>query len=222
MEWADEEAKKAAAGRSSPRRKLPTQLHNPLPRSRTSIVRTYRTYLDTQHDEAWRSSPRYAKFSLIDNSEATKASRAYWKLSRNLPRKLLSILTQIRTGHVPLNAHLHRIQRADSPECPCCKRHPETVFHYLIECPSHRAPRSRLRRKIGYSKFNIATLLTDRATLKHLFRYINDTKCFHHIVGDLPELKTDDDDEWQTCFTFPRPLCSLFLSFFLPLSLTPS
>lgn len=46
-ERADEEAKKAAAGRSSPWRKLPIQLHSPLPRSRTSIVRTYCTHLDT-------------------------------------------------------------------------------------------------------------------------------------------------------------------------------
>lgn len=132
-ERADEEAKIAAAGRSGPRTRLPLQLHKPLPRSRTSIVQTYRAKLEEQHNKTWRTSPRYAKFSLIDASEATKASRSYWKLSRNLPRKLLSILTQLRTGHAPLCLHLHRICQADSPECPCCKRHPKTVIHYLME-----------------------------------------------------------------------------------------
>lgn len=191
----DEEAKRAAAGRSSQRKYLPAQLHKPLPRSRTSIVRTFKTTLDTLHDQSWRKSPRFARFSQIDGSEASKASRAYWKLSRNLPRKLLSLLTQMRTGHIPLNVHLHRIQRTDSPECPCCKRHPETVLHYLMECQAHRAPRYRLRSKVGQEKYNIATLLTDRACMKHLFRFIDDTKRFHHIVGDLPELKSDDDDD---------------------------
>ncbi|KAE9407132.1 hypothetical protein BT96DRAFT_752125, partial [Gymnopus androsaceus JB14] len=74
-EKADAEAKKAAVGRSSPRKKLPVQLHDPLPRSRTSIIRTYRASLQTQHDKTWQNSPRFAKFSLIDASAATKASR---------------------------------------------------------------------------------------------------------------------------------------------------
>ncbi|KAE9407133.1 hypothetical protein BT96DRAFT_746098, partial [Gymnopus androsaceus JB14] len=87
-------------------------------------------------------------------------------------------LTQIRTGHIPLNSHLHRIQLADSPDCPCCKRHPETVFHYLLECPAHCAPRNRLQRAVGHERFNMAALLTDSANLKHLFRFIDHTKRF--------------------------------------------
>lgn len=56
-ERADEEAKRAAAGRSSQKKYLLAQLHKPLPRSRTSMVRTYKTTLETRHDESWRKSP---------------------------------------------------------------------------------------------------------------------------------------------------------------------
>lgn len=185
-ERADEEAKKAAAGRSSRKTLLPIQLHKPLPQSCTSIVRMFRKHLDSQHNCARRRSPRYAKFRLVDPSNATIASRAYWKLERELPRKLLRILTQLRTGHIPLQKHLHRIKKVESPYCPCCKRDAlETVFHYMMKCPAHRVPRERFRRRVAAKNWNIAALLTGWETLKHLFHFIGDTGIFH-IVGVLP------------------------------------
>lgn len=193
-ERADEEAKKAAAGRSSPKRRLPSQLHKPLPKSRTSVVRIFRDKLNAQHNEAWKKSPRYAKFSAIDASDATTASRAYLKLSRYLPRKLLAVLTQLRTGHIPLQRHLHRIKKTDSDTCPCCKRHPETVFHYLMECPAHSTSRARLRRKLAADRWNVRALMTKPELLKHLFQFVDDTKRFHHIMGDLPSWKGEDDE----------------------------
>lgn len=45
-ERADEEAKKAATGRLSFCRNLPTQLHKPLPRSQIATIRTYKNELD--------------------------------------------------------------------------------------------------------------------------------------------------------------------------------
>ncbi|KAE9406955.1 hypothetical protein BT96DRAFT_794010, partial [Gymnopus androsaceus JB14] len=67
-ERADAEAKKAAASttQSSPNHKLPSQLHKPLPRSRTSVVRTFKRELERRHADGWKESPRYAKFRGID------------------------------------------------------------------------------------------------------------------------------------------------------------
>lgn len=157
--------------------------------SRNSV---YKQELEKHHDRAWKDSPRYRKFKRIDSSTATAASRAYWKLSRGLPRKLLSILTQLRTGHAPLQKHLNNIRKVNSPTCPCCKRHPETVYHYLMECPAHRAPRDRLRRNVGPRNFSYSSLLTTAETLPHLFWYVNDTGRFKYIVGDLPQWGDDD------------------------------
>ncbi|KAJ3925609.1 MAG: hypothetical protein NXY57DRAFT_906865, partial [Lentinula lateritia] len=43
-------------------------------------------------------------------------------------------LTQLCTGHIPLQKHLDCIGKADSPMCPCCKRADETITHFLFSC----------------------------------------------------------------------------------------
>ncbi|KAJ3897958.1 hypothetical protein F5879DRAFT_761292, partial [Lentinula edodes] len=87
-------------------------------------------------------------------------------------------LTQLRTGHIPLQRHLHRIGKADSPTCPCCKHGNKTVMHYLFECCAHRQARGRLQRKLANDQWSIGSLLSTKSSLPHLFRYINDTKHF--------------------------------------------
>ncbi|KAJ3805948.1 hypothetical protein F5876DRAFT_50949, partial [Lentinula aff. lateritia] len=50
--------------------------------------------------------------------------------------------------HVPLNSHLHRIRKADYPNCPHCnttgRATIETVKHYTTECPAYRKEQFRL------------------------------------------------------------------------------
>lgn len=193
-ERADSEAKKAAMGQTSYRSYLPSQLQQPLPRSRTSVVRVFAKELGYRHSEIWNKSPRYEKFQAINASNATMASRGYWKLLRELPRKLLTILTQLRMGHIPLQRHLHRIRRTETDVCPCCKQCPETVFHYIMQCSTHRVPRARLRSHFSHRDWNIATLLTKTKAIGHLFRFINDTNRFHHIIGELPDWEVKDDE----------------------------
>ncbi|KAJ3965300.1 hypothetical protein EV361DRAFT_785006, partial [Lentinula raphanica] len=65
-EGANEEPKKAATTRSSPKRQLPTQLRKRLPRSRTAAVRVFRREVEAKHDRQWELSPRYRKFKDID------------------------------------------------------------------------------------------------------------------------------------------------------------
>ncbi|KAJ3907874.1 hypothetical protein F5879DRAFT_939597 [Lentinula edodes] len=133
---------------------------------------------------ALKSDSTY-RFSAADWFESTTiASRRFWKLARDLPRKLTCILTQLRTGHIPLQKHLHRIHRADTLICPCCEQQPETVFHYLFPCPAHRRARDCFRIRVPRTQWNMSSLLTCRSTLPQLFHYIDDTKRFHHIIGD--------------------------------------
>ncbi|THU78437.1 hypothetical protein K435DRAFT_591811, partial [Dendrothele bispora CBS 962.96] len=94
-------------------------------------------------------------------------------------------LVQLRTGHIPLRKHLHRICRADTPICPCCRRHPETVHHFLLRCPAHATARQRLRTEIGSRRCTTQALLTQKKLLPALFDYINATERFTHQYGTL-------------------------------------
>ncbi|KAF9025480.1 hypothetical protein BDZ89DRAFT_953780, partial [Hymenopellis radicata] len=56
-------------------------------------------------------------------------------------------LTQLRTTHIGLNAHLYRIRTTDSPLCRHCGV-PETVTHFIMSCRRYAAERSALRTSI--------------------------------------------------------------------------
>ncbi|KAJ7683119.1 hypothetical protein B0H17DRAFT_942155, partial [Mycena rosella] len=49
-------------------------------------------------------------------------------------------LTQLRTGHIALDAYLYRLHLALSPDCPV----PESVPHLFLACPAQRRHRLRL------------------------------------------------------------------------------
>ncbi|KAE9394284.1 hypothetical protein BT96DRAFT_749479, partial [Gymnopus androsaceus JB14] len=95
-----------------------------------------------------------------------------------------SILMQLCTGHAPLQKHLYAIHRADEPTCPCCKQHPETVYHFLMECLAHKNSQDCLRRRIRQRNFTYSALLTTVESLRDFFQYINETGRFRHIVGE--------------------------------------
>ena len=46
-----------------------------------------------------------------------------------------------------LNSYLHRINVVESTTCSCSSPN-ETIFHYFLECPIYKKPRSDLLRKI--------------------------------------------------------------------------
>ena len=51
-----------------------------------------------------------------------------------LNRKQQTIIFRLRTQHVPLNAHLNRINPMHEPLCPLCDHAYETVEHFLFDC----------------------------------------------------------------------------------------
>lgn len=48
------------------------------------------------------------------------------------------------------DAHVHRINRSDTPLCPRCAERNETVVHLILHCPAHRIARGELRRRLPY------------------------------------------------------------------------
>lgn len=72
-------------------------------------------------------------------------SKKHLKATKGLSQRDSTVLFQLRSGHAPLNAHLHRIKCADSPVCEVCSKGDEMVKHFVYECP---APMT-LRHKLG-------------------------------------------------------------------------
>jgi ribonuclease HI len=186
-EQADEEARKAAAEGSS--RRLPRFLKKPLLKSRSAMKQAYAGKLKKQAEKAWQKSPRYPR---IKDMDSTLPSPAYLKLVADLPRKHCAILFQLRSGHAPLAQHLHRVQKAESPVCPCCNMRNETVGHFLLFCPAHEVAREAMYFEGGRDTRVLSKLLSDPNLLRHLFRFVARTRRLQLVYGEIPKLPDTD------------------------------
>ena len=185
-EQADRLAKKAVTNGSSTLNRLPRQLKDHLPHSKSARIQAFNEKLKTEAQKNWRKSPR---FNRMKKTDPTAPAKDYLKLTAKLPRKLTSILTQLRTGHAPLAKHLHRIKKVDSPTCPACLQEPETVQHLILHCPAHRAARQVLQHQTRGRAIDLAKLFTTAKSLHALFRFIAKTGRFHSNLDWLPFLQ---------------------------------
>jgi hypothetical protein len=171
----DEKAKDAAQGQSSRKPDLPRMLRDTLPRSKAAAKQAYNSKLKARAAKHWKRSSRYSYMSKIDKS---LPSNKFIKLTAKLSRNQTSMLLQLRTGHAPLNKHLHRIGSIESPTCPACEMEDETVHHFIATCPA----RDRMRRKtlstLGRRARSMQTLLTDPKAVPHLLAYVKATGRF--------------------------------------------
>jgi len=181
-EKVDEEAKKAAEGEHRNINSNFGLLKKGLPDSKSAARQQLNAKAKRQYVTAFQKSPRYNKIARIDPS--TPSSR-FRKDTTKLPKRHASILVQLRTGHVPLQAYLHRFKKAESPTCPGCGGEDETVEHYLRRCPMYAAQRRRLRRDIGEEREVDVDILGRRDLYPALFRYIWRTERFRESHGEL-------------------------------------
>ena len=145
---ADTLAKEAAEHGSSPIEDLPTFLHQRLPASVSAIKQAITANIKRQVKEWWRRSPRSIKMRHIDPS---LPSDNYIKITNKLNRRQTSLLTQLRTGHAPLNKYLHKIRKSHRPHCPqaTCTSVTEDIRHLIFTCPAYTHARYQLKRKLG-------------------------------------------------------------------------
>jgi hypothetical protein len=115
------------------------------------------------------------------------------KIAAKLTRSQASILVQLRTGHVPLQAYLHQFKLAATPICPSCETEPESITHYLLYCVTYTAQRRRLRRSLGRDNSLGLEILGEEKTMKFLMAYINDMKRFEESHGNLQPAEQDDE-----------------------------
>ncbi|KAJ7243846.1 hypothetical protein B0H12DRAFT_1022901 [Mycena haematopus] len=104
-----------------------------------------------------------------------------------LSRPQCSVLTQLRTGHISLNAFLYRFKLgfrpgpghhyfklAPSPLCPHCPV-PESVPHFLLSCPAHHTHRLRLMTRRGTARLTLRSLLSAKNDAAAVLAFVRDT-----------------------------------------------
>ena len=133
-------------------------------------------------------SPRYDKLKHIDPS---LPSHKFVELisGKDIHREAASKIYQLRSGHIPLNAYLHRFKLVDGPQCPACGAPRETPQHYILECPAYDHERRRiLKLKRGRPELKYAEIMGRRNGAKVLAHYIMDTRRFDK---EVQEKRTD-------------------------------
>jgi hypothetical protein len=181
-EYMDKLAKEAAEGKATRRGNLPVMLRNGLPVSASAIKQEHMEQLKKKWWARWLESPRQRRFEQFDQSFPF---RKYRERLNKITREQASRLMQIRSGHIPLNFHLFKIGKADSPLCSACQVGPdedpprETVNHFLFECEAYDAQRQRLARKVGRARLNLKKLMQTTERMRALANFIKKTGRFN-------------------------------------------
>ncbi|TFY76246.1 hypothetical protein EWM64_g7767 [Hericium alpestre] len=167
-ELADVEAKAAAENNSSPVDQLPKYLQKPIPDSLSAAKQAFLKALHTSWEIQWRVDARCTNLKQLDEKLPGKSFMSLLNKADGLRRAHASLLFQLRTGHIPLNAYLHRFSKPEDRRpkgCPNCDYGEEDVWHLIMQCPVWLQERDALKRalKIRHSlKFN-DLLTSDKA-----------------------------------------------------------
>jgi hypothetical protein len=175
----DNLAKVAAEGRSSASVSLPHIFRASLPSSASAIKQDFNAKLKARWAVIWNSSPRKPRIAQFGGSFPFSE---FIKSLHLLTRKQASIILQLRCGHFPLNAYLHKINKSDTDRCPACdivdpgNSPRETVNHFLFDCPAHDVAREELMDKLGDNLLHLSVIMTDTDRMKDLVTYVNRTR----------------------------------------------
>ena len=119
----------------------------------------------------------------IDKSVPLKK---WMSLVKPLPCRQAALIMQLRTGHIGLNKHLHRIHRSDTPYCPSCDENAiESTHHFLFDCVRYHHKHSILQRKLCHLSHNVSYLLSHPAATLPLLKFIHSTGHLKQTFGAL-------------------------------------
>ncbi|KAJ6608069.1 hypothetical protein B0H10DRAFT_1816647, partial [Mycena sp. CBHHK59/15] len=113
----------------------------------------------------------------LSSFDSAKPSNAVVRLYDDLSRLQCSILTQLRTTHIGLNAYLYQFHLAPSPDCVLCLV-PEMVPHFLLSCPIYHHQRLDLIRWLSTARLSLCRLLLVKAEPGPVLGFMRDTGCF--------------------------------------------
>lgn len=179
----NKEAKKAATGESDDLSVLPPfirKLNGRLPASTSALKQAFSKELRDRWKARWLDSPRREKLKKFTEDFPLTNSR--WVM-RGLSRAQTSLILQIKSGHIQLNLHLHRMKKIDSSKCPECGTADENVHHFIFDCPAYINKRLDLLAQT--KKLDYVTLFETRDGIKATLDYIHETRRFRKIYGDV-------------------------------------
>jgi hypothetical protein len=164
-ELIDQEAKKASAGDVSESSELPPVLSTRLPKS-ISALRAKRKKEDKgEWIKQWEESPPYGRIKQL--SIQSPDGQIFKSLSR-LSKPAASLIVQMRTNHVALNAFLKKIKAVP--------RNSTTLLPTLPE--GHKAAQHAQKKSWTKGIIAEAFIRGDPSCFKHSLRYINATGRF--------------------------------------------
>ncbi|KAJ8591586.1 hypothetical protein M405DRAFT_788630, partial [Rhizopogon salebrosus TDB-379] len=171
-EEADKHAKLATTGRqhNSQRPQLPVYLrHGSLPLSISALKQAHHKETHPRWTRMWAKSPRYERIEQLDPHIL---KRSFIKLTSKFSKRLIGLLMSLRTRQIPLNVHLHRLGKTDTPRCPHCPLTNETVHHFLFDCPQYQRERHVTVCALGRKATSLSYLLAETNAIPHLTRYV--------------------------------------------------
>ncbi|KAF8069986.1 hypothetical protein FPV67DRAFT_1374021, partial [Lyophyllum atratum] len=152
------------------------------PTSVSALRQIHNRHLKAKWKAKWTKSPRYKKYEKFDEGFPFTDFR---NTSRGFSRRQYSLMIQLRTGHAPLNRHLHTLTVVDSPHCPHCPGTDETMKHYLFDCQHHQHARIKLTTALGRDAYAYEVLFGTRDGVIALLDYVNDTERLKDTFGDV-------------------------------------
>ena len=181
-EMTDKEAKLAAEGTTSETATLPKSLRKPLKHNKSAAKQHFKSGLNSIWRKEWQKSPRIERLKHIDPS---LPSQKFLKLTSDpkLSRKGASWLYQLRIGHFPLNAYLHRFKRTDSARCLACGYHSENPQHFLLDCPAYAHERWPLMAGESLANKEYTKLISDAKNAIPIVSFIQATGRFAQELG---------------------------------------
>ena len=168
---ADVEAKRIARGHTSD--KNSSFLRCTLTINPSAILSKNKAERKHKWDNSWKRSHRGRKIAKIDNkTPLTHFLRV--TSNANISRRSASLVMQILIEHIPLNEYLNRFKLVDSPRCPACGFGPESVRHFLIDCPIYAHERWILEKwcRKKNTVLTMENLLANEEAIKPLTSYI--------------------------------------------------
>ncbi|XP_006457368.1 hypothetical protein AGABI2DRAFT_56623, partial [Agaricus bisporus var. bisporus H97] len=98
-------------------------------------------------------------------------------------------LTQVRSNHLPINTYLRKIKKRENDYCDKCledtgRRIPETLNHFILDCPAYNYERDVMKRQAGrVNAFNLERLFKSEKGIRSLIDYLDATKRFKQSMG---------------------------------------
>lgn len=193
-EWVDTEAKTAAENPHDNQLGRLRSLSRPLPASAAALIAARKKLVARKWKTEWGASPSAKRLRPVDKTSPSRGVRAIYK---ERSRNECAVLTQLRTGHAPLNAHLYRINCADSPLCSSCGV-PETTAHFLITCRRFAIHRRVLRTALRNRPLTLRLLVGPGARIGPVVQFVKDTDRFPHLFPTSTNtMATDNLDHPQ-------------------------